>query len=659
MKKHLFVFALIYVSLILCFSCVSQAQQLGPAKDVYILPAALPATCRDGDVRVDLNAIPIALKMCANTVWASVGASPFITSVTDTSTIDHTVAAFALSSDVIAGSLTNTHINASAAINASKIADGSVSSIEFQYINSLSSNAQTQLDSKEVPLTFSAPLNRLVNTITIPNSGADGSTKGAASFTAADFDASSGNISIDYTNGQAAATGAKGFLTSTDWNTFNGKQASGNYITALTGEVTASGPGSVAATVPNATVIGKVLTGYTSGSGTVASTDTILQGIQKLNGNDVLKQPLATLTTKGDVYVATGSSTVARQAIGSDGQVLTADSAQTNGLKWAAASTAPPATYEISNCSLATSVSSNALTIALKDQSGANPSAGSPCKIGFRNATIATGTYDQVSTTGALSVVVSSGSTLGCISAIECRLYIYAINNAGTVELGIANGALLDEGAVFSSTAEGGAGAADSSNTVYSTTARSSKALRIIGRLKITETTAGTWASNATEIANGLFSQYGLHRPVSVHAFGSTTTVGTSATTIINPSKSWDTHNAYNTSTGAFVVPAAEAGIYTVCTFYLSDNQNTAFTGASQVYLDVAPTSSLTNGGSTRVAMFNYQVHAATQFTLNGCRTVQLNAGDSVVSQASRSSDVVSFNINVSYTDINRISDLP
>lgn len=49
------------------------------------------------------------------------------------------------------------------------------------------------------------------------------------------------------------------------------------------------------------------------------------------------KQARSTLTTKGDLYVATASATVARQAIGTDGYVLTADSAQTNGLKWAAA----------------------------------------------------------------------------------------------------------------------------------------------------------------------------------------------------------------------------------------------------------------------------------------------------------------------------------
>lgn len=45
-------------------------------------------------------------------------------------------------------------------------------------------------------------------------------------------------------------------------------------------------------------------------------------------------QSKTTLTTKGDVYVATASGTVTRQAIGSDAQLLMSDAAQTNGLKW-------------------------------------------------------------------------------------------------------------------------------------------------------------------------------------------------------------------------------------------------------------------------------------------------------------------------------------
>lgn len=68
-----------------------------------------------------------------------------------------------------------------------------------------------------------------------------------------------GNVSIGTANGLSlvsqalslalSSTSTTGALSSTDWNTFNGKQASGNYITALTGDGTASGPGSAALTL--------------------------------------------------------------------------------------------------------------------------------------------------------------------------------------------------------------------------------------------------------------------------------------------------------------------------------------------------------------------------------------------------------------------------
>ena len=53
----------------------------------------------------------------------------------------------------------NANIKAAAAIDATKIADGSVTSAEFQYINTLSSNAQTQIDSKQATIDSSARLN--------------------------------------------------------------------------------------------------------------------------------------------------------------------------------------------------------------------------------------------------------------------------------------------------------------------------------------------------------------------------------------------------------------------------------------------------------------------------------------------------------------------
>jgi len=70
-------------------------------------------------------------------------------------------------------------------------------------------------------------------TLTIADAAADGSTKGAASFTAADFNTTSGNVAIDYTNGQAASGSNKGFLASADWTTFNNKLSTGTAVSNI------------------------------------------------------------------------------------------------------------------------------------------------------------------------------------------------------------------------------------------------------------------------------------------------------------------------------------------------------------------------------------------------------------------------------------------
>lgn len=112
-----------------------------------------------------------------------------------------------------------------------------------------------------------------------------------------------GVISINVANSTS-----DGYLTSADWITFNNKASTGSYITSLTGEATSSGLGAATVTLSNIAVIGKVITGYTSGAGTVAATDTILQAIQKLNGNDLLKAPLASPVFTGNVGIGVSPS---------------------------------------------------------------------------------------------------------------------------------------------------------------------------------------------------------------------------------------------------------------------------------------------------------------------------------------------------------------
>ena len=70
--------------------------------------------------------------------------------------------------------------------------------------------------------------------LVLQDAAADGATKGQATFTAADFNSAAGVISLDYVNGQKANGSQPGFLSSTDWATFNGKLTANAPITGAT-----------------------------------------------------------------------------------------------------------------------------------------------------------------------------------------------------------------------------------------------------------------------------------------------------------------------------------------------------------------------------------------------------------------------------------------
>lgn len=109
-----------------------------------------------------------------------------------------------------------------------------------------------------------------------------------------------------------------GYLASADWNTFNGKQAAGNYITALTGDVTASGPGSVAATL--AATTNATLTTISS----LVSVGTLTTGTWHATAIDATHGGTAQTTyTAGDTLYASATNTISKLGIGSTGNVLT------------------------------------------------------------------------------------------------------------------------------------------------------------------------------------------------------------------------------------------------------------------------------------------------------------------------------------------------
>jgi len=138
---------------------------------------------------------------------------------------------------------------------------------------------------------------------------------------------------------------------------------------------------------------------------------------------------------------------------------------------------------------ISASAASSALTISA-----------SALTLDFRATTLGSGTVTTVSGTPA-NLVVPSTATLGTVSAVQSRLVVIALNNAGTIELAVVNisgGSVLDETTLITTTAI--AAASNSATAYYSTTARTSVAYRVIGYIESTQATAGTWATAPSTI---------------------------------------------------------------------------------------------------------------------------------------------------------------
>lgn len=160
----------------------------------------------------------------------------------------------------------------------------------------------------------------------------------------------------------------------------------------------------------------------------------------------------------------------------------------------------------VQNYSLSGAVASNALTMTLSGYDGTALSSTNKAQFTFRNATAATGTSSTVDATSDLTLTISSGSTLGTTSAVPARFWIVLFNDAGTLRLGAINCSTstaiypLSDDTLASSTAEGGAGAADSAGVIYTGSAVTAKAMRVLGYVEHTQATAGTYATTPSKV---------------------------------------------------------------------------------------------------------------------------------------------------------------
>jgi hypothetical protein len=153
----------------------------------------------------------------------------------------------------------------------------------------------------------------------------------------------------------------------------------------------------------------------------------------------------------------------------------------------------------VSNVGLAAAVASSALTISLKGWDGSDPSASNVVIIPFRSSTASIGTVTDRQVTSATSVVIPSTATMGQTNDIPFRIWVVALDNAGTVGLGaivttigtsiygLRDNVLADAVAV-------GTGA-DSAQVIYATSTHTDDAIRVLGYMDWTSGLAavGTW----------------------------------------------------------------------------------------------------------------------------------------------------------------------
>lgn len=211
-------------------------------------------------------------------------------------------AAIAYSKLNLSGAIVNADISASAAIADTKLATiSTVGKVSNSATTAASANTASAIVARDASGNFSA------GTITATLSGTATNVTGT----------------VAIANGGTGATTQQAAL-----NALAGTQASGKYLRS-------DGTNTTLASIQAGDV--PTLNQNTTGTASnVTGTVAIANGGTGQTTAGAAFNALSPITTKGDLIAGSGTNSAARLGVGSDGYVLTADSTQTTGVKWAA-----------------------------------------------------------------------------------------------------------------------------------------------------------------------------------------------------------------------------------------------------------------------------------------------------------------------------------
>jgi hypothetical protein len=208
-----------------------------------------------------------------------------------------------------------------------------------------------------------------------------------------------------------------GYLASADWVTFNAKQPAGSYITALTGDVTASGPGSAASTV--AKIAGTTVSGTTGSTNVVFSNSPTLvtpvlgaaSGTSLNLSGLTASQAVVTDGSKNLASLAYASANTASALVQRDGSGNFTAGTITAALTGTASGNT---TYSANNHGVVVSSATNAMTVIAPNASTAFPliSGGSSADPAWAKLSEAGGGTNQTTYTTGDILYASAANTL-------------------------------------------------------------------------------------------------------------------------------------------------------------------------------------------------------------------------------------------------------